>query len=104
MEFDDLGAGFLRVVMGFPSDGALSLDDRALEFGGEAIRGSASFPKFLDVGDEFLQQRVDPDGIDGLGAREDDAFGIVLDAGAPIDVHAVCLEVAPHEAEAFRYA
>ena len=37
VELDDLDSRFLRVYLGLSSDGALPLDDRVLEFAGDAI-------------------------------------------------------------------
>ena len=97
MQFDDLEPGFFGVHGVLSADGALPFDDCVSL---KRLEDIAWIPRFglklIDIGLEFLEQGIYPDGIHCLRRGEDDAFGGAFDAGAAVDVDAILFEVAPH--------
>lgn len=56
--------------------------------------------ELLDLGPEDVDDRIDADAVDSLGRNEDDAAGVVLDAGALVNTVAVFLEPGPFSYQA----
>lgn len=103
MKPNSFHASLLSEPFAMPSDRCLAKDNRVFSFTWEYLAsfGGILRHEFLDIRPNRINDGVGAITVRGLGAREDDFMGIVLDAGAALDMETVVLEVAPAQAKAF---
>ena len=103
MEPNGFNTCLLSKSFTMPSDRGLAKDHGVFGLARKylAALGGILGHELFNVGPNRIYDGVGAIAVRGLGAREDYLMGIVLDAGATLDMEAVMLEVAPAKAEAF---
>ena len=103
MEPNGFNTCLLSKSFTMPSDRGLAKDRGVFGLARKylAALGGILGHELFNAGSNRVHDGVGAVAVRGLGAREDDLMGIVLDAGATLDMETVMFEVAPAKAKAF---